>query len=58
MWSSKDLKFDSEEEINVTFPKELLKCEELARYIEFKSGEEIKDFSLLQKMSVNGEEIE
>ena len=42
----------------VRFPKEVLECEEISREMVFSSDEEIKDFRLLQKISLNGMEIE
>ena len=46
------------EEKQVKFPSELLECEEVSREIVFYSEEEIKDFQLLQKVFVHGQEIE
>jgi hypothetical protein len=39
---------------DVTFPKEILECNAISREIVFKSAEEIKEFSLLQNITMHG----
>lgn len=58
MWTCSEWDLKDGEEKKVTFPKALLNCEEVAREVVFYSEEEIKDFQLLQKVHVGGEEIE
>ena len=58
LWKSETWELDPLNEKQVHFPKELLKCKEVAREITFSSKEEIKEFQLLQKISLNGQEIE
>ena len=40
------------------FPKSMLTCSELSRELVFSSKEAIRDFSLLQKIFLHGQEIE
>ncbi|CDW89065.1 retinal rod rhodopsin-sensitive cgmp 3-cyclic phosphodiesterase subunit delta [Stylonychia lemnae] len=49
----------SENEVkDVRFPKEMLQCTELSRELVFESREAITDLQLLQKISLNNQEIE
>ncbi len=45
-------------EKTVHFPSKMLECEEVSREIVFYSEHEITDFKLLQKISLNDQEIE
>ena len=58
MWQSDDWNIQEGEEKQVVLPAEILQCAEVSREIVFYSEEEIKDFQLLQKISLNGQEIE
>jgi retinal rod rhodopsin-sensitive cGMP 3',5'-cyclic phosphodiesterase subunit delta len=49
---------EKEEEITVNFPKKILGVSELSRSIEFSTEEKIENLSLMQRMFLNGQEIE
>ena len=57
LWAVKDFVLNQDEE-EVRFPREVLKCKALSREIVFFSKHEIKKFSIEQKMSVCGQEVE
>eukprot|EP00347_Sterkiella_histriomuscorum_P006521 403352450 len=58
LWESDDWNLSEDEVKDVKFPREMLQCSEVSREIVFKSEEPIQDFQLLQKISLNGQEIE
>ena len=58
-WRSDDwASLHDNEEKTVSFPSKMLECEEVSREIIFYSEHEIQDFKLLQKISLNDQEIE
>ena len=58
LWQCDDWELSETDEKQVTFPKAILQCEEVSREIVFYSEEEIKEFQLLQKVYLNGQEVE
>ena len=58
IWQCSDWNEKSDEIKDVHFPKSMLKVAELSRELVFSSTEVINNFSLLQKISLHGQEIE
>ena len=58
LWEESEWDLTSDEEKECRFPKQMLECKAVGREITFFSKKEMKDFSIKQVMSMEGQVIE